>query len=116
MVHDGPFDDLDQTYGALGTVVAELGLGVAGPDPRDLPGRRPRRGLRGRVTDPRAPGHPGGGHGARRARSDDLDQTYGALGTTVAELGLGTPGPIREIYLADDRAEVCWPITQGDTT
>ena len=48
---------------------------------------------------------------------DDLDQTYGALGTAVAELGLGTPGPIREIYLADDRAEVCWPITpQGDTT
>ena len=47
---------------------------------------------------------------------DDLDQTYGALGTAVAELGLGTPGPIREIYLADDRAEVCWPITRGDTT
>jgi DNA-binding transcriptional MerR regulator len=46
---------------------------------------------------------------------DDLDQTYGALGTAVAELGLGAPGPIREIYLADDRAEVCWPITQGDT-
>ena len=44
---------------------------------------------------------------------DDLDQTYGALGTVVAELGLGADGPIREIYLADDRAEVCWPITQG---
>jgi len=42
---------------------------------------------------------------------DDLDQTYGALGTAVAELGLGASGPIREIYLADDRAEVCWPIT-----
>jgi len=45
---------------------------------------------------------------------DDLDQTYGALGTVVAELGLGAEGPIREIYLADDRVEVCWPITQGD--
>ena len=45
---------------------------------------------------------------------DDLDQTYGALGTVVAELGLGVEGPIREIYLADDRAEVCWPVTQGD--
>jgi DNA-binding transcriptional MerR regulator len=44
---------------------------------------------------------------------DDLDQTYGALGTVVAELGLGVDGPIREIYLADDRAEVCWPITRG---
>jgi DNA-binding transcriptional MerR regulator len=46
---------------------------------------------------------------------DDLDQTYGALGTVVAELGLAAEGPIREIYLADDRAEVCWPITQGAT-
>ncbi|HEX7133986.1 MAG TPA: MerR family transcriptional regulator [Iamia sp.] len=44
---------------------------------------------------------------------EDLDQTYGALGTVVAELGLGVDGPIREIYLADDRAEVCWPITRG---
>jgi effector-binding domain-containing protein len=44
---------------------------------------------------------------------DDIDQTYGALGTVVAELGLGLDGPIREIYLADDRAEVCWPIKQG---
>jgi DNA-binding transcriptional MerR regulator len=42
---------------------------------------------------------------------DDLDQTYGALGTVVAELGLGVDGPIREIYLADDQAEVCWPVT-----
>ena len=41
---------------------------------------------------------------------DDLDQTYGALGTVVAELGLGADGPIREIYVADDQAEVCWPV------
>jgi len=46
---------------------------------------------------------------------DDIDQTYGALGTVVAELGIGLDGPIREIYLADDCAEVCWPITQGET-
>ena len=45
---------------------------------------------------------------------DDIDQTYGSLGTVVAELGIGLGGPIREIYLADDRAEVCWPITQGE--
>jgi effector-binding domain-containing protein len=44
---------------------------------------------------------------------DDLDQTYGALGTAVSELGVGIDGPIREIYLADDRAEVCWPVTSG---
>ena len=43
---------------------------------------------------------------------DDIDRTYGALGTVVAELGLGVEGPIREIYLAEDRAEVCWPIIQ----
>lgn len=43
----------------------------------------------------------------------DLDQTYGALGTTVAELGIGAEGPIREVYLADDRAEVCWPLSEG---
>jgi len=41
---------------------------------------------------------------------DDLDQTYGALGTVVHELGLGADGPIREVYVADDRAEVCWPV------
>jgi DNA-binding transcriptional MerR regulator len=44
---------------------------------------------------------------------DDLDQTYGALGTVVAERGIGLEGPIREIYLADDRCEVCWPVTRG---
>ncbi|MET0902786.1 MAG: MerR family transcriptional regulator [Acidimicrobiales bacterium] len=41
---------------------------------------------------------------------DDLDKTYGALGTVVSELGLGADGPIREIYVADDQAEVCWPV------
>jgi DNA-binding transcriptional MerR regulator len=46
---------------------------------------------------------------------DDLDRTYGALGTAVAERGIGLDGPIREIYLADDRCEVCWPVTQGAT-
>jgi DNA-binding transcriptional MerR regulator len=45
---------------------------------------------------------------------DDLDQTYGALGTVVAELGLSAGGPVRELYLADGRTEVCWPITHGE--
>jgi effector-binding domain-containing protein len=31
MVHDGPFADLDRTYGALGTVVASRGVGRPGP-------------------------------------------------------------------------------------
>jgi hypothetical protein len=49
----------------------------------------------------------------------ELDQTYGALGTFVAERELGIEGPIREHYLisaldtadeAGHRTEVCWPI------
>jgi DNA-binding transcriptional MerR regulator/effector-binding domain-containing protein len=49
----------------------------------------------------------------------DLDQTYGALGTLVAEQELGVDGPIREYYVtnsseANDEAahytEVCWPV------
>ncbi|HET6833690.1 MAG TPA: MerR family transcriptional regulator [Acidimicrobiales bacterium] len=41
---------------------------------------------------------------------DDIDRTYGALGTVVAERGIAASGPIREHYLADGRAEVCWPV------
>jgi DNA-binding transcriptional MerR regulator/effector-binding domain-containing protein len=56
-----------------------------------------------------------------RGSFSDLDQTYGALGTFVAEVGIGTAGAIREHYLvtpADtlDEAqlvtEVCWPISR----
>ncbi len=42
---------------------------------------------------------------------NDIDQTYGALGTAVAERGIGAPGPIREHYLPSGGTEVCWPIT-----
>lgn len=51
---------------------------------------------------------------------DDLDRTYGSLGTAVATAGLATTGPIRERYLIspaesedprDWRTEVCWPIS-----
>jgi effector-binding domain-containing protein len=51
----------------------------------------------------------------------DLDQTYGLLGTVVAERGVGVPGPIREHYLVSPfhtdsveayRTEVCWPVFQ----
>jgi DNA-binding transcriptional MerR regulator len=49
----------------------------------------------------------------------DLDRTYAALGTHVAQREIGVPGPIRERYLVsafdtDDESrhvtEVCWPI------
>ncbi len=51
--------------------------------------------------------------------ADDVDRTYGALGTAVAERAIGVEGPIREYYLVsafdtDDerehRTEVCWPV------
>ena len=50
---------------------------------------------------------------------DDLDRTYGSLGSYVSSNGLGTSGAIREHYLVspadtddprDLRTEVCWPI------
>jgi DNA-binding transcriptional MerR regulator len=49
----------------------------------------------------------------------ELDRTYGAVGTHVAERELGVDGPIREYYLvtaadtpdeSQHRIEVCWPI------
>jgi DNA-binding transcriptional MerR regulator len=49
----------------------------------------------------------------------DLDQTYGRLGTVVAERAIGVDGPIREYYLSplieatpaeDQRTEICWPV------
>ncbi|OBJ28335.1 MerR family transcriptional regulator [Mycolicibacter heraklionensis] len=54
-----------------------------------------------------------------RGAFGELDRTYAALGTHVAERELGVDGPIREHYLVsgydtDDetahRTEVCWPI------
>jgi effector-binding domain-containing protein len=53
------------------------------------------------------------------ASMDDIDRTYAALGTAVAERAIGVDGPIREYYLVsfldtDDeagyRTEVCWPV------
>lgn len=50
----------------------------------------------------------------------DSDQTYGALGTIVAERAIGVEGPIREYYLVPftepdlsrHRTEICWPVFQ----
>ncbi len=50
---------------------------------------------------------------------DELDQTYGALGTYVAERAIGIEGPIREMYVvgpldtgevSEWRTEVGWPV------
>jgi DNA-binding transcriptional MerR regulator len=54
-------------------------------------------------------------HGAHT----DVDRTYGALGTYVAEHEIGVDGPVREYYLVDGfntsdatrwRTEIAWPI------
>ena len=46
----------------------------------------------------------------------ELDRTYGALGTAVAERGIGGPGPIREHYLTESSTEVCWPVSTGEAS
>jgi DNA-binding transcriptional MerR regulator len=43
---------------------------------------------------------------------EEVDRTYGALGTVVAERAIGVRGPLRENYLSDDRIEICWPVFQ----
>jgi DNA-binding transcriptional MerR regulator len=48
--------------------------------------------------------------------AEDVDRTYGALGTAVAERAIGVDGPIREYYpdgfdvAKPHRTEICWPI------
>jgi effector-binding domain-containing protein len=48
--------------------------------------------------------------------SEDIDRTYGALGTVVAERAIGVDGPIREYYpdgfdsVDPHRTEICWPV------
>jgi DNA-binding transcriptional MerR regulator len=48
--------------------------------------------------------------------AEDVDRTYGALGTAVAERAIGVDGPIREYYpdgfdaAAPHRTEICWPV------
>jgi len=47
--------------------------------------------------------------------AEDIDRTYGALGTAVAERAIGVDGPIREYYpdgleVEPHRTEICWPV------
>jgi DNA-binding transcriptional MerR regulator len=60
-----------------------------------------------------------------RGAFSELDQTYGALGSYVAEREIGVDGPIREYYAitaadtadeAQHRTEVCWPVFQTRVT
>ena len=47
---------------------------------------------------------------------DDLDRTYGLLGTFVTERGIGAFGPIREHYVDETTTEVCWPLDEHQDT
>ena len=48
--------------------------------------------------------------------AQDVDRTYAALGTAVAERAIGVDGPIREYYpdgfdaAVPHRTEICWPV------
>jgi DNA-binding transcriptional MerR regulator/effector-binding domain-containing protein len=57
-----------------------------------------------------------------RGSHEDADRTYAALGSYVAEHGLGGDGPVREHYLvgrgdtedvATWRTEICWPLSRS---
>jgi DNA-binding transcriptional MerR regulator len=120
---------LDIAFGELHEARERLGLAAAGPEGGLYPGPffETEAGdvvafLPIAAAGPGAePGSPGGRvHVLEIGAADhavmvhhgpfaDLDQTYGALGTVVAERGVGVPGPIREHYF-DDHAEVCWPV------
>jgi DNA-binding transcriptional MerR regulator len=46
---------------------------------------------------------------------EQVDRTYAALGTVVADRAIGVQGPLRENYLSEDRVEICWPVFQTST-
>lgn len=135
------FDDcvtwLDPTFGALHAAAGAAGLTVAGPDGAlysdeffeagagEVTAFVPVAGDAGGVDDVGALGAFGDVGDLQvlpattfavlvhRGPLDDLDQAYGALGTVVAERGIGGPGPIREHYLTPTSTEVCWPVITG---
>jgi DNA-binding transcriptional MerR regulator len=51
---------------------------------------------------------------AHEGNFEDLDRTYGALGSIVAERGIAGAGPIREHYVVESRTEVYWPVATAD--
>jgi DNA-binding transcriptional MerR regulator len=100
----------------LGDVTAFIPVAA----PSEAPGSR----LPGRVQTAEIPGAEYA-LAVHKGAFADLDQTYGALGTYVAEREIGLRGTIRENYIVtfeqtDDesahRTEVCWPVfhTRGD--
>jgi DNA-binding transcriptional MerR regulator/effector-binding domain-containing protein len=129
-------------FGVLADALAATGLSAAGPFGALFPGdffelERAELTLFRPVTTPRsiAGPLPGGvklrtipaieaAVAVHEGAVDDIDRTYGALGTAVAERAIGVDGPIREYYPVgfadtDDetqfRTEVCWPVFRTGT-
>jgi DNA-binding transcriptional MerR regulator len=118
---------LDAAFAELHAAIAEAGVVAAGADGALYPEELFTEGEGDVVAFVPVPSETSMGDGGRgrvlelpatrvavmlhEGPYEDLDRTYGALGTAVAELGLGADGPIREVYLSDDRAEVCWPLS-----
>jgi DNA-binding transcriptional MerR regulator len=124
---------LEETFGELRAAVDALGLRRAGADGALFSNEllEDERGeLIAFVPVGEAPGAVGRGrarvlHATEYAIAvhhgsfEDLDQTFGALGTEVARRAIGVQGPIRENYLVGafdtsdptrHRTEVCWPV------
>jgi DNA-binding transcriptional MerR regulator len=126
-------------FGVLRDALADTGLAAAGPDGALFPGDFFEL-ERSEITvftpvEPPAGHGPLTGQGARvrlleipaveaaiavhEGFLDDIDRTYGALGSVVAERAIGVDGPIREYYVVGPgeegdeskrRTEVCWPV------
>ncbi len=88
------------------------GRGEAGPAGRALAGLGSAR---GRVRLIEIPGIEAA-VAVHDGPQEDIDRTYGALGTVVAERAIGVDGPIREYYpdgwdaVTLHRTEICWPV------
>jgi len=124
--------------GALADALTATGVAAAGPFGALFPGdffELERSEITAFVpVEPPGPGFalPGGGQvrlleipaveaavAVHEGPLDDIDRTYGALGTAVAERAIGVDGPIREYYLigypetedeSKHRTEVAWPV------
>jgi DNA-binding transcriptional MerR regulator len=128
---------LDLTFEDLHGALRSAGVPRAGPDAALFPGEFFEE-ERGEVVVFVPVAERGVGHWGRAREAEipaaelavaihdgpvgEIDLTYGALGTFVAEREIGVRGPIREYYVAgggdesEHRAEVCWPVflTRGE--
>jgi DNA-binding transcriptional MerR regulator len=102
-----PGDSFELERAVVTVFVPVAGSGGIGGRSGDRIGGRVRRTVIP-ATEAAVAVHHGGG--------EDIDRTYAALGTVVAERAIGIEGPIREYHvsgLTDDGppvTEVCWPV------